>query len=538
MAQELGVQELFQQLQTLIYGVWRKRWYMISSAWLVCIMVWGVIATMPYKYEASAQIFVDTETILPSIARNLGVNLNVQRQVEVVRNTLITRPNLERIIRRTDYLEGLANTETETNQVVNYLQRRIRINPEQQGLFRITFEIDDARLTDRERAEVAKDVVQSLLNLFLEAKQGSEGTEAGRNFLQQQIEEYKRRLESAEAARARFRQENLDFLGGQGGFLGKLESARAELVSTRNRIEELDVTVTELKEQLANTPPTIRSPVSAGGGGRRSRDPLEERIEEQQRTLDQLKANGLKDRHPDVVNVTSLIERLQGELAIKQEQVRADLAEAQAQGATSIDATEQPNRLFEQLTLQMIEARTALKRLQQREVQQVAALDDLEEKAKRVPEVEAEEQRLTRDYNSIRQQYRELVEESQDVELQTQISSQDAVALRIVEDPVTPQQPSGPPRILYLTFTLVGGLVVGFMIALMVSQIRPEIITVNQLRAHFDLPVVGSVTRVLTEDESRQQSKELIAFLSVGMLLFVFYLMFVMVDFFGLLTFG
>jgi len=535
--QQLGLHDVYQQGKTLAYGIWRRRWYMILTAWAVCLVVWLFVATLPYRYTATAQIFVDTDTILPTIARNLGVNLDVQRQVDAVRSTLLTRNNLERIIRRTDYLDNLAPNDAETGQLINYLQRNIRVTPLNKGLFGIRFDIDEQRLSDRERAEVAKDVVQSLLNLFIEAKTG-DNTQAGQSFLQQQIEDYKNRLDAAEAARAKFRQDNLEFLGGQGGFVSRLSGARTALQGTRNQVAELQVSVDELKTQLDNTSPTIRSATSSRSQRGGVRDPLEERINQQRRTLDQLKANGLKEKHPDVRNVRLLLAQLEEEYAAKQAQAAEDLAQAADDGANSLSATETPNRLYEQLTLQLIEARTQLKTLQQREAQQLVLLNELEAKAKLVPEIEAEQQRLTRDYNSVRGQYRELVEQAQNVELQSQFSSQDAIALQVVEDPVTPKQPSGPPRLLYLTFALFGGLMSGLALALLVSQLRPEIMSVEQLNATFDLPVIGSVTRVLTEAEAQQHMRELLIFLAVGALLFLTYFGFVLADFFGILRFG
>ena len=166
--QQSSLHDIYQQVKAIAYGIWRKRWYMLGTTWLVSLLGWALVATMPYKYEASAQIFVDTETILPTIAREMGINVDLMRKVEIVRRTVVTRANLEKIIRRSDYLDQLARTDKDLDALVGQLTRDIRIFSLDEGMFRIHYSIDDDRLSDRQRAEVAKRVVANLLAFFLE----------------------------------------------------------------------------------------------------------------------------------------------------------------------------------------------------------------------------------------------------------------------------------------------------------------------------------------------------------------------------------
>ncbi|TNE60688.1 MAG: hypothetical protein EP335_18830 [Alphaproteobacteria bacterium] len=540
-AQQLGLHEVFQQVKSVAYGIWRKKWYMLTTSWIICLLGWSVISMMPYKYESSAQVFVDTETILPSIAKNLGINVDLMRQVDVVQRTLITRPNLEKIIRRSDYLERLARTDKDLEELIGQLQRNIRVVQLDGGMFRIQFAIDDDRLSDRQRAEVSKTVVNNLLSFFLERNtaDGALKSESAADFLDQKIKEYAGKLEAAERSAAKFQQENIEYLGGQGSFVSRLDSARGDLRKTSQKISEMNVALQSLQDQLKNVPPTIREARSARSGGASDRDPLDERISELEKKLDKLRTLGYKDLHPDVVNVSRQIESLKEEQKAKRAEMQAELQESLENGKSSNLTTETPNRLYEQLMLNVIDTTTELKSLEQRATEQRNLVAEMEEKAKRVPEVEAAESQLKRDYKSIKQQYNDLVEQRQNLELRTSVEGADeAVSLRVVEPPSTPQSPSGPNRLLFMTATLVGALAAGLGVALLLSQLRPVVITVDQLRSHFDLPVLGNVTRALSEQENRQRSYDLLAFAGAGAGLFFVFMVFIAFDILGAPTTG
>ncbi len=535
-AQELGLHEVYQQIKTIAYGIWRKRWYMLVTSWVISLMGWGFVSTMPYKYEANARIFVDAETILPSIARNLGIDVDTTRKVDAIRRTLVTRPNLEKIIRRSDYLDRLANNDNNLNALITQLQRDIRVVPLEGGMYRIQYEIDESRLSDRQRAEVAKNVVNNLLSFFLErgAEGSSQGLRQGQEFLEQNVRQYAERLSSAEAAHAKFLQDNLDYIGGENNFLSRLDGAKNDLRATRSKISELKVAQQTLQEQIQNVPPTIREAKSSTGRGGSSRDPLEERLADLQKKMDQLRVLGFKDRHPDIVNVNRQIASVQLELTQKQDAVAAEIKEAAETGRRSNLTTETPNRLYEQLMLENVQTLAQVSSLKQRETEQSNLVAELEEKAKRVPEIEAEESQLKRDYNLIRKTYNDLLKEKQSLDLRAEVEGADeTVSFRVIESPVTPSHPSGPPRVLFMSATLVGALVSGLAIALVFSQLRPVIITVEQLRGHFDLPVLGNVTRSLSEQETRQRSVDLLIFAGAAGALFVVFALFLAVDIFG-----
>lgn len=535
-AVNFGLHEVYQQVKSVVYGIWRKKWYMMATTWLICLVGWGAVSTMPYRYESSAQIFVNTETILPTIVQDFGINIDVTRRIEAVRAQLVTRPNLEKIIRRSEYLERLAQNDAALNQLVSDMQSDIRVVPLQGSMYRIQYENGDGRLSDRQRAEVARNVVNNLLSLFLEGgTEGGDGsTENAAEFLDQQIKDYEERLSAAEQLHAQFRQENIEYIGGESSFLSRRDEAKEELRQTRSKLGELRVALDTLQEQIQNVPATIREARSSRTRGAVSEDPLQERINEQEKKLDQLRNLGFTDRHPDVVNVTRQLDQLKKTQAEEQEAIAAELSQSAEAGKTSNFTTETPNRLYEQLMFNIIDTRTQIKTFEQREVEQNKLVGELEEKAKRVPEIQARESQLQRDFGQLRSFYNDLLDRKQDLDLQTDVENADgAVSLRVVEQPNLPTRPSGPNRLLFMSGMLVFALISGVGFALVLSVLRPVVLTVEQLRAQFDLNVLGNVSRSLSEEETRQRSIELMMFAGATVLLFLVFGGFVVFDMIG-----
>ena len=57
---------------------------------------------MPDLYEASARIYVDTQSVLKPLMQGLAVQPNVDQQVMILSRTLISRPNVEKLVRMAD----------------------------------------------------------------------------------------------------------------------------------------------------------------------------------------------------------------------------------------------------------------------------------------------------------------------------------------------------------------------------------------------------------------------------------------------------
>ena len=91
------MRELYEQILTYLGGIWRYRWFMMLVIWLVCIVGWSVVYQLPDKYQSSARVHVDTQSMLKPLLRGLTITTNSSQRVQLVTRTLLSRPNLEKL---------------------------------------------------------------------------------------------------------------------------------------------------------------------------------------------------------------------------------------------------------------------------------------------------------------------------------------------------------------------------------------------------------------------------------------------------------
>ena len=96
------MEELTSQLLVYLKGVWKYRWIAVAAAWVVAIGGWVVVYKLPDDYQASARIYVDTQNVLKPLMAGMTISPDLQQQVSIMSRTLISRPNVERVVRMVD----------------------------------------------------------------------------------------------------------------------------------------------------------------------------------------------------------------------------------------------------------------------------------------------------------------------------------------------------------------------------------------------------------------------------------------------------
>src|SRR5688572_11861987 len=165
-------------------GAWRFRWIAIAAAWVVCIAGWLAVSSIPDTYEANARVYVDSRSILRPLLQGLAINPDVASGLDLVRQALLSRPQIERVARETD-LDLRAKTPEQKEALIRGLQERISITAadlrarttQGEGLYLIRFQD-----TDREKSI---EVVDKLLTAFVESALGEKrtGQETAQRFL-------------------------------------------------------------------------------------------------------------------------------------------------------------------------------------------------------------------------------------------------------------------------------------------------------------------------------------------------------------------
>src|ERR1019366_6426639 len=86
----------------ILKAAWRYRWAAVALAWMICGAGWAYVYTIPNSYEASVRLYVDADAILTPLLRGLAVDNSLGSQLDVLQRTLLSRPNLEKLVSNTD----------------------------------------------------------------------------------------------------------------------------------------------------------------------------------------------------------------------------------------------------------------------------------------------------------------------------------------------------------------------------------------------------------------------------------------------------
>src|SRR5882757_5477160 len=118
--------EIVEQFRRVVRDVWMHRWVGLIAAWLIVIIGAVAVYLMPDQYEATARVYVDTQSVLKPLMSGLTVDPNLDQQIAMMSRTLISRPNIEKVVGMSD-LNLVAKTNDQTEAQIDYLTRAIEM---------------------------------------------------------------------------------------------------------------------------------------------------------------------------------------------------------------------------------------------------------------------------------------------------------------------------------------------------------------------------------------------------------------------------
>ncbi|HKX77176.1 MAG TPA: XrtA system polysaccharide chain length determinant [Novosphingobium sp.] len=460
---------LYDEVLSAIYAVWHRRWLALGVAWAVCLLGWLVVAMIPNSYESRARIFVQLDDAL---AEQVGIGVaDRKRDIERIRQTLVSAVNLEKVVRST----RLGDTVTSPKQLeatVLDLAENIKVVSQQDNLFEITATSSKGSFSDAENAVLAQDVVQKMIDIFREenlAGNRGEMTET-LEFVDQQLAQREKQLESAERKRLAFEAQHPEMIQGGAANQQRLESARAESRGVDADLAAAQSALAAINGQLAGTPRTM-----AGGGSAKGS------LAAARADLAAMQARGLTDNHPDVISVKNQIAALRAS------------ADQEGEGGGI------PNPAYTSLLSIKADREATVQGLISRQAGLRADVASFTASAISNPEISTEAQRISRDYDVLRKQYDELLQDREELKLRGEIKTErEAVKFEVVDPPTTPRSPVAPNRPVLLLGVIMAGIGAGCGVAFALSKLRSTFATTSGLERSTGLPVLGAVSRTLT----------------------------------------
>jgi protein tyrosine kinase modulator len=473
-------------------GLWRFRWTGVAVAWAVLLLSLVVITLLPNRYEASATVFVNTQTAVGAATRTLTLDENTDSQIQLVREALLGGPQLGKIADDTG-LTARARTPEERQKVIDKLRTEIQILLRAAGAAAGggTYVIS---YTDKDRRTSLK-VVDDFVDTFVEEALGGKlkGSEQAQQFLTQQIAELEQRLRNAEEALAAFKKQHIGLLpGNQVDYFNRLDTELANLDAAQTKLSVASMRRGELERQLRGEDPLVPGAAAKGAAAGAPASDTATRLQQNQQQLDELLLN-YTEKHPKVVELRNTIAELQKRLADEIEAARHGDASAAARTGLAASPVYQNLKLqYDQVGVEIAGLQADIANHRQR----VASLRSMMNTA---PEVEAEFSRLNRDYTVVKAQYEALVEQLGRARLGEQAAETGLVRFDVVDPPRASFDPVFPKRPLFAVGALVAAIAAGVGVAFLLNRLRPAFGSVRHLREVTGLPVLGAVSMTWIE---------------------------------------
>ena len=138
---------------SIVYGMWRYRWWSLLLAWGICAVGWTVVYALPDVYRANTRFYIDAESMIKRVVGNLAISGNSMTEINILTRALLSRPQLEKTARLAD-LDLRTQTPEAHERLIAELARRVTLSKEGgENIFRISFE-DSNRQTSPEHQSI------------------------------------------------------------------------------------------------------------------------------------------------------------------------------------------------------------------------------------------------------------------------------------------------------------------------------------------------------------------------------------------------
>jgi polysaccharide chain length determinant protein (PEP-CTERM system associated) len=499
------MEELISNLRAELRSAWRYRWHAVLTAWITCLVGWAAVYFTPDVFEARARFYLDASSAIEPFVRNLSVGVDVNQQIELVRELVLSHDALQKVARETDMAIS-AGTPSEMESLLERLGSAINLSMTATGDPRAgnrAFEIS-YRDSDRERAVK---VVEIVLDSFIEdtLKIRSKGYQTAQTFLEQQVQQQEKRLAEAEQKVAEFRRKNIANLPTeQGSYVTSIQTEMAELQNLRLQQRTLQSRRSQLTAQLAMEKqyvPSSSVPNAQGTSQATGTNELDALILQTQARLDEL-LRVYTPKHPEVIALEENLSRLRAQR--REELAKLGVTDMPERGSLVANPT------YEQIRLQRNQVDVDLAAINGQIADRTARMQEMRARMESMPQVEAELAQLTRDYDVLRDRYAALLAQLETARLSDAVGATDSVDFSILNPPAALSAPVAPPRLLLLIGVLVVGLGAGGALAFLMARANPVFDSLTTLESITGLPVLGAVSATWLNRHRQQRRSELL----------------------------
>lgn len=482
-------------------GIVRRHSFYIIAVFILVLVTSIVVAiVIPPEYQSEGTIMIESQQIPTDFVKD-SVDSFADERIEVVKQRVMTRENLIKIIDKYQLFADKRASKS-LSDIVELTRNGILLSvvsatANKQGrsaaiAFKLSFSYKSP--------DVAHNVASELVTLFLaeNIKSRTERAAETTEFLEKEALRQKEELEKIESKVADYKRQHSNALPENADMhINILQRDEAALRETERDMKTADEELRYLDLELASA--------KAGIGLAKSVDavPLVKNPAEE---LEGLKAEYTKmsatynEEHPTLRALKRKIEKI----------------EASLPAVTNNDSKNQPNPLgAKELIVAKVQAQieSVKNRKESLSKQQQglrASLAQMESSVAQTPQVQLGLTSLTRDYDSAKEKYTEMLTKLQTAKVSENLEQENkAERFTLLEPPVFPDKPTKPNRQKIIGMGFAAGLGLGLGLAMVLEMIDGKIRGADAIAAHFNMKPLVVIPYIKLGDEVARRRKML-----------------------------
>ncbi len=453
-------------------------------------LVLGVGLLWPKHYTTSAVLYADETNILEPLLKGTAEVTKIDRS-EQASEVIYTKKIMLAAAKKSGLIDDNMSDQDQAK-IIRQLQNNVAVKKERNNNhFMVSY---TSKIPDQ-----SFEVLNAIINVFIAdtARKKRDESVAAFNFIDSQVQIYKKQLESAEDKLKVFKSENTD---------GTEMSVGNRIASLREEIETIKISNDEVQARID----TIKQQIGTEGEYLHTKGVVDELKSRRQTLTEQLQQLlfTYEEGYPDIISLRSQIAEL-----------NKSIDKLQVAGDNYGNTGKVQNPLYEELRKQLSVADLE-QRTQKRRIESLKALQFSEmERQKRIAENQAQLSELTRDYDVTRKVYEEMLQRKEAARLSMTLDIEgQGVTYRIQEPASFPLSPSG---FHFLHFAMLGpilGLLLPIGLLIMYVVLDPHLRSAKTLQQQLppDIELIGVIPHFNSPIGERLLRKDTLFILGVS----------------------
>ena len=460
----------------------RRHWW-IPLMTMLLLGLLGVLAVLvlPKKYTSTTMVLVEQPTVPVEYVKPV-VNDDLNHRLASMKEQVLSRSRLQPIIEKLNlypeqrskvHMEELEDTLRKAVEVELMQPMPGSVNKQPPGFqISVTFA----------NPQVAQQICTDITSMFIEqnSKRREQQAVDTTQFLSQQLEQAKTKLDEQDAQLAQFKRQYL-------GSLPEEETTNLNILTGMNtQLEAVIQALSRAQQDKAFNEAMLSQQETNWKqmtNGNQNPENQEQQLTQLEAQLSDLLARYTPE-HPDVLKVKSQIEELKKKLAQEPASKSSTVAQAPLHEPPQI----------QQLRAKIKQDDLGIAELAKRQGQIQEQIRLIQGRVQASPMVEQQFKEITRNYQTALELYNDLLKKRDSSTMATSLEhQQESETFRILDPPSLPTTPSFPNRLMLIGGGMGVGLALGFGILYLLAMMDKAMYTERDVETCLKLPVLTTV---------------------------------------------